>query len=45
MTVLGSIRDGLKDYLTLSIKSVLDGFLSITFASTLGDWDIFFNSV
>lgn len=37
MAVLGSISDGLKgDYLTLSIKSVLDGFLSIAFASTLG---------
>jgi uncharacterized protein len=35
--VLGSISDGLRgDYLTLSIKSVLDGFLSIAFASTLG---------
>lgn len=37
MAVLGSISDGLQgDYLTLSIKSVLDGFLSIAFASTLG---------
>jgi uncharacterized membrane protein YqgA involved in biofilm formation len=37
MAVLGSISDGLSgDYLTLSIKSVLDGFLSIAFASTLG---------
>src|SRR4030042_4192101 len=37
MAVLGSISDGLRgDYLTLSIKSVLDGFLSIAFASTLG---------
>jgi len=37
MAVLGSISDGLKgDYLTLSIKSVLDGFISIAFASTLG---------
>jgi uncharacterized protein len=35
--VLGSISDGLHgDYLTLSIKSVLDGFISIAFASTLG---------
>ncbi len=37
MAVLGSISDGLKgDYLTLSIKSVLDGIISIAFASTLG---------
>jgi hypothetical protein len=37
MAVLGSISDGLSDdYLTLSIKSVLDGFLSIAFSSTLG---------
>lgn len=37
MAVLGAISDGLKgDYLTLSIKSVLDGIISIAFASTLG---------
>ncbi|PKN29072.1 MAG: DUF554 domain-containing protein [Deltaproteobacteria bacterium HGW-Deltaproteobacteria-21] len=37
MAVLGSISDGLSgDYLTLSIKSVLDGLLSVAFASTLG---------
>ena len=37
MAVLGSISDGLRgDYLTLSIKSVLDGFLSVALASTLG---------
>jgi uncharacterized membrane protein YqgA involved in biofilm formation len=37
MAVLGAISDGLRgDYLTLSIKSVLDGFLSMAFASTLG---------
>jgi hypothetical protein len=37
MAVLGSISDGLQgDYLTLSINSVLDGFISIVFASTLG---------
>jgi hypothetical protein len=35
--VLGSISDGLRgDFLTLSIKSVLAGFISIAFASTLG---------
>ena len=37
MAILGSITDGLKgDYLTLAIKSVLDGFLTIAFSSTLG---------
>ncbi len=37
MAVLGSINDGLSgDCLTLSIKAVLDGLLSIAFASTLG---------
>jgi len=37
MAVLGSISDGLQgDYLTLSIKAVLDGFLSLAFASTMG---------
>jgi len=37
MAILGAISDGLRgDYLTLSIKSVLDGFISIVFASTLG---------
>jgi len=37
MEVLGSISDGLSgDYLTLSIKSVLDGLLSIAFSSALG---------
>lgn len=37
MAVLGSISDGLRgDYLTLSIKSIMDGIISIAFASTLG---------
>jgi len=37
MAVLGSISDGMNgDYMTLAIKSVLDGFLSIAFASTMG---------
>ncbi len=37
MAILGSISDGINgDYLTLAIKSVLDGFLSIAFASTMG---------
>ena len=37
MAVLGAISDGLSgDYVTLAIKSILDGFLSIAFASTMG---------
>jgi len=37
MAILGSISDGLTgDYNTLAIKSVLDGFASIAFASSLG---------
>ncbi len=37
MTILGSIENGLTgNYPTLLIKSVLDGFASLAFASTLG---------
>ena len=37
MTILGSIQDGLQgDYSLLAIKSVLDGFAALAFASTLG---------
>ncbi len=37
MTILGSIQDGLSgDYQLLAVKSVLDGFASLAFASTLG---------
>ena len=37
MTILGSIQDGLTgDYHLLAIKSVLDGFASLVFASSLG---------
>jgi len=37
MTILGSIQDGLRgDYNLLAVKSVLDGFASLAFASTLG---------
>lgn len=37
MAILGSIQDGLTgDYSMLAVKSVLDGFASIAFASTLG---------
>lgn len=37
MTILGSIQDGLTGkYELLAVKSVLDGFASLAFASTLG---------
>lgn len=37
MTILGSIQDGLLgDYQLLAIKSTLDGFAGLAFASTLG---------
>jgi len=37
MAILGSIQDGLTgDYSLLAVKSTLDGFASIAFASTMG---------
>jgi uncharacterized protein len=37
MTILGSIQDGLTgDFRLLAIKSILDGFAAMAFASTLG---------
>jgi uncharacterized membrane protein YqgA involved in biofilm formation len=37
MTILGSIQDGLKgDYSLLAVKSIMDGFAALAFASTLG---------
>ncbi|PWH20078.1 MAG: DUF554 domain-containing protein [Anaerolineae bacterium] len=37
MAILGSIQDGLSgDYQLLAIKSILDGFAALAFASTLG---------
>ena len=37
MTILGAIQDGVRgDYSLLAIKSVLDGFASLAFASSLG---------
>jgi len=37
LTILGSIQDGLSgDYQLLAIKSILDGFAAMVFASTLG---------
>lgn len=42
MTILGALQDGLTgDYRLLAIKSVLDGFASFAFASTLGVGVIF----
>jgi uncharacterized membrane protein YqgA involved in biofilm formation len=42
MAILGSIQDGLTgDYNLLAVKSTLDGFASIAFASTLGIGVIF----
>jgi len=42
LTILGSIQDGLTgDYNLLAVKSVLDGFASLAFASTLGVGVIF----
>ena len=37
LTILGAIQDGLSgDYKLLAVKSVLDGFAALAFASTLG---------
>lgn len=45
MAILGSIQDGLTgDYNLLAVKSTLDGFSSIAFASTLG-MGVLFSSV
>lgn len=42
LTILGSIQDGLTgDYNLLAVKSVLDGFASLAFASTLGPGVLF----
>ncbi|MBT3321270.1 MAG: DUF554 domain-containing protein [Anaerolineae bacterium] len=42
LTILGSIQDGLSgNYELLAVKSVLDGFASLAFASTLGIGVIF----
>lgn len=45
MTILGSFQDGLKgDFSLLAIKSMLDGFAALAFASTLG-WGVAFSSL
>jgi uncharacterized membrane protein YqgA involved in biofilm formation len=42
LTILGSIQDGLTgDYSLLAVKSVLDGFAALAFASTLGPGVLF----
>lgn len=42
MAILGSIQDGLTgDYNLLAVKSTLDGFASVAFASTLGPGVLF----
>jgi hypothetical protein len=42
MTILGSIQDGLTgDYTLLAVKSTMDGFASLAFASTMGPGVIF----
>lgn len=42
ISIIGSIQDGMSgDYSLLAVKSVLDGFLSLAFASTLGVGVIF----
>ncbi len=42
LTILGSIQDGLTgDYKLLAVKSVLDGFGALAFASTLGPGVLF----
>ena len=45
LTILGSIRDGLYgDYQLLAVKSLLDGFAAMAFASALG-WGVGFSAV
>jgi uncharacterized membrane protein YqgA involved in biofilm formation len=46
LTILGSIQDGLTgDYSLLAVKSVLDGFAALAFASTLGVGVLFSTTV
>jgi uncharacterized protein len=46
MAILGSIQDGLTgNYNLLAVKSVLDGFASLAFASTLGVGVMFSSSI
>ena len=42
MTILGSIQDGLSgDFTLLAVKSTMDGFAALAFASTLGPGVVF----
>lgn len=46
IAILGSIQDGLRgDYELLAVKSVLDGFASLAFASTLGVGVLFSSAI
>jgi uncharacterized membrane protein YqgA involved in biofilm formation len=45
LTILGSIQDGLTgDYQLLAVKSLLDGFAALAFASVLG-WGVGFSAL
>jgi uncharacterized membrane protein YqgA involved in biofilm formation len=45
LTILGSIQDGLTgDYQLLAVKSLLDGFAAVAFASVLG-WGVGFSAL
>jgi uncharacterized membrane protein YqgA involved in biofilm formation len=45
LTIVGSIQDGLTgDYQLLAIKSLLDGFAAVAFASALG-WGVGFSAI
>jgi uncharacterized membrane protein YqgA involved in biofilm formation len=45
LTILGSIQDGLTgDFELLSVKSLLDGFAAMAFASALG-WGVGFSAI
>ena len=45
MTIVGSFQAGIeKDYQTILVKSVMDGFASILLASVLG-WGVLFSSI
>ena len=45
LAILGSIQDGLRgDYQLLAVKSLLDGFAAVAFASALG-WGVGFSAI
>ena len=46
LAILGAIEDALRgDYRLLTIKALLDGFLAIAFAATLGGWGVAFSAL